>query len=191
VITIVLAIWTGLLGLVSVLNIAAFDWSRMPTWFWFFAYLGFPFAAAWIARSQRAAASDATSPALPDAAKVVLAVVGAVATLIGIALLLAPGFMVTLWPWGVSPLLAHIYCAPFLAYGIGFLYAATCRSWLEVRIPVVGTLVFTVGALVASYLHSSTFNPALPSVWIWFGAFGASTLALIGLMALSYRRQVA
>ena len=61
----ILAVWTGMLGLVSILNVAAFDWSRDPTWFWFVAYLGFPLLAAWVLWCQRGNDAEASGPPAP------------------------------------------------------------------------------------------------------------------------------
>ena len=53
VVTLMLALWTGMLGIVSTLNIAVFDWSLRTTWFWFVAYIAYPLIALWLACCQR------------------------------------------------------------------------------------------------------------------------------------------
>jgi hypothetical protein len=84
--------------------------------------------------------------------------------------------MTTVWPWPVAALVAQIYGAPFLAFGVGSLYAARQRAWSEVRITVLGTLVFALGVLTASLIHSGLFHPNSPSAWLWFGGFGIASL---------------
>ena len=189
VVTVLLAIWTGGLGLVSLLNFTAFNWARDPTWFWFLAYIAFPLIAAWLAWCQRAERSHPAGPPLPPLARGVLVVIGVIATLTALALLLAPRPMTTFWPWAVTPVLAQIYGAPFLAYGLGSLYAATQRTWTEIRIPVAGTFAFAVGVLTASWLHIGLFESTSPSALIWFGGFGLAALALI-MAAAAARRGV-
>jgi hypothetical protein len=191
VVVVILAVWTGMLGLVSALNIAAFDWARWPTWFWFHAYIGFPLVAAWIAWCQRGERAHPAGPVVPTLIRGVLLVEGAIATVVAVALLFAPRFMVTLWPWAVPPLLAQIYSAPFLAYGLGGLYAATQGTWAEVRIPILGTLAFAVGVLVASWLHAGLFNFGSPSAWVWFGGFVVASLALLTISATASPRRAA
>ena len=61
---------------------------------------------------------------------------------------------------------------------VGSLYAARQQRWAEVRIVIWATLVFSLGVLIASLLHSKLFNLAGPSAWLWFGGFGVATLAL-------------
>ena len=44
--------------------------------------------------------------------------------------------MTGVWPWKITPVLASIYSAPFLSYGVGSLYAAAQSTWAEIRIAV-------------------------------------------------------
>jgi undecaprenyl pyrophosphate phosphatase UppP len=114
---------------------------------------------------------------------------GIVATLLALGLLFVPSLMSTIWPWAITPLLAQLYSAPFLAYGIGSLYAARQRTWDDVRIVVTTVLVFALGVLVASKLHANLFNPHGLAAWLWFGGFFlvSVTLALFWLKQLSSR----
>jgi hypothetical protein len=184
VVTLILAVWTGLLGFVSVLNLIAFDWSRKPTWFWFFAYIGYPLIALWIVWCQRRENEHPAGPPLSSAVLTFLYLLGTIATVLALALLLAPHFMVTIWPWRAPVLLAQIYGAPFLAYGLGSLYAARQRTWSEVSIPVLGMLVFAMGVLAASTLHRNLFQMDTLSAWLWFGGFGLISLIMAALLTL-------
>jgi hypothetical protein len=182
--TVILAVWTGMLGLISVLNLSAFDWSRGPLWFWFVAYIGFPLVALWIAWCQRSETAHPDVEPISGALRAYFYVQGAVAVPLAVCLVLAPSAMTTVWPWSIPALVAHIYGAPFLAYGLGSLYAARQRSWSEVRIVVYGTLVFALSVLIASTLHANLFDPRSPSAWLWFGAFGLATVALTAFALL-------
>jgi len=179
VLTVILAVWTGMLGFVSVLNLSTFDWSRGPIWFWFVAYTGFPLIALWVAWCQRKETAHPEEGAMSGAMRAYFYAQGAISALLALCLLVAPRFMTTVWPWGIAVVVAQIYGAPFLAYGIGSLYAARQRSWREVRIVVYGTLAFALGVLIASMLHASLFDARAPSAWLWFGGFGIASLALL------------
>jgi hypothetical protein len=179
VVTLILALWTGMLGAVSVLNLSVFNWAHGPTWFWFIAYIGFPLIALWVIWCQRSETSHPADRPISQALRAYLLLQGAVATALALALLLMPQLMTTVWPWSIPVLVAQIYSAPFLAYGLGSLYAARQQAWTEVRIPVLGTLVFVLGVLAASLLHRGVFNPTAPSVWLWFGGFAIAGLALL------------
>ena len=179
-----IAIWTGTLGIVSLFHLEAFDWERVQVWIWFAAYITYPIIAAWIAWKQRARTAPASGSALSPALRGYLVVQGGLVTLLALGLLLAPTAMASAWPWSITPILAHIYGAPFLSYGLGSLYASRQRRWAEVRIPVYATLVFALGVLVASLLHRALFDFRSPAAWLWFGGFGLATLglALFGLV---------
>jgi hypothetical protein len=189
--TVILGVWTGVLGVVSLLHLNVFDWSWRPTWFWWFAYIWFPIGAAFIAWNQRRETGHPNEPALSPLLRGFLAVQGVVAVAIAIALLLAPTFTIGLWPWGISVLLTQIYSAPFLGYGIGSLYASRQHAWSEVRIPVIATFVLTLVAFGTSFLHSPSFNMANPSTWVWFCGFGAAALGLAAFIAVPRLRTAA
>jgi hypothetical protein len=179
-----IAIWTGMLGIVSLFHLEAFDWGRIQVWIWFIAYIGFPLIAAWVAWQQRSQTEHPPGLPLSNRFRTYLYVQGGLVTGLALSLLFAPGWMATLWPWKITPILAHIYSAPFLSYGLGSLYALSQRTWLEVRILVYATLVFTLGVLLASLCHVNLFNFGRLAPWLWFGgfAFSSAALALFGTM---------
>jgi hypothetical protein len=191
VVTAILGVWTGLLGIVSLLHLSAFDWSWRPTWFWWFAYIWFPIGAAFIAWNQRHEDSHADEPPLSPLLRGFLIAQGTVAVVLALGLLLRPTMMIALWPWAITPLLTQIYSAPFLAYGIGSLYAARQHGWSEVRIPVIATFVLTLVAFVTSFLHTALFNAANPSTWAWFGGLGLATLGLAVFLSVPRLRSSA
>ena len=178
VVTPMISIWTGMLGIISLFHLQAFSWPRTQVWIWFFAYICYPLIAAWLAWRQRVQEEHSQGPPLSGALRTYLYIQGAVATILALALLLAPGAMTTVWPWKITPVLTHIYSAPFLSYGLGSIYAARQRTCADVRIVVYATLVFALFVLIGSYLHAQLFKFGTPSAWLWFGGFGLATLAL-------------
>ena len=173
-----ISIWTGMLGIISVFHLAAFNWSRTQVWVWFFAYICFPIIAAWIAWRQRSQQEHAPGSPMSRAFRGYLYLQGGVDTLLGLSLLIAPTAMTALWPWKISPVLAHMYSAPFLSYGLGTLYAARQQTWPEVRLVVYLTLTFALLVLVGSSLHQQLFKFGTASAWLWFGGFGLAALIL-------------
>jgi hypothetical protein len=95
--------------------------------------------------------------------------------------------MVGVWPWNITRLLAQIYSAPFLAYGLSSLMLSRQKTWLEVRVVILGTFVFAFGVLLASALHRELFSGANLATWLWFGSFLLATVALGWLSVLSIR----
>ncbi|HYN87160.1 MAG TPA: hypothetical protein VER55_01460, partial [Ardenticatenaceae bacterium] len=233
-----IAIWTGMLFVVSLFHLGAFDYARPPVWIWFVAYFVYPLVALWLTwthRGGRGAASAgaptrtdegrgtacgdrhptaadpgrqtthrivSTTPAPPDGsgfagpiagqaalpawARTYLLAQGCIATAVALLLLLAPGPAVAIWPWKIGALMAQLYSAPFLSYGIGSLLLARRRTWAEVRVAVTATLVFAGGVLLASSIHRPSFGSPTPADWIWFGGFGLVTMMLALLTALAH-----
>ncbi|MEO7840673.1 MAG: hypothetical protein ABIU06_15115 [Anaerolineales bacterium] len=174
--TIIVAIWTGALFVISLFYLSEFDFSRGQVWFWFGAYIAYPLIGFWYAWTHRNRRDQATSPSLPAWIRTTLLIQGVILTLLALALLLAPDFMLTVWPWKVTRMLIQIYSGPFLAFGIGSLLLSRQRTWSALRIVVSGFFVLALGVLIASTIHRSLFSSANPATWIWFGGF---TLLLV------------
>jgi hypothetical protein len=177
-----IAIWTGMLFVVSLFHLGEFDFARQQTWGWFGLYLVFPLIAIGIAW-QRRADGAAAGPTLPGWASGYLLAQGAVTSLLALALLLAPAGMAARWPWPITPLLAQIYSAPLLSYGVGSLLLAGRQSWQAARIAIVATLVFAAGVLIASLIHRQLFANAGLGGWLWFGGFSVAT-AMLGVLTV-------
>ena len=177
-----ISIWTGLLLVVSVLSISAFDFSRLPVRIWFASYLIYPLIALVLAWQQRARVKDdLPGPPLPSWARDFMLSQGAVVGVFALALILLPDLMVAVWPWKITPLLAQTYGGPLLAYGVGSWLFGRRRTWVGVRAVVPAMFVFTAGVLLASLLHRELFSIGDVADWVWFIAFSVATV-LLGLM---------
>jgi hypothetical protein len=167
-----ITLWTGGLLVVSVLHLSRFDPGRSQTWVWFAAYLAYPVLAGAIAWRMRMHREPGGGPALSIWLRSWLVGQGIVLTAVALWLLCLPDVAVEIWPWAITPLLAQLYGAPFLSYGLGSLYAARQRAQADVRLYLIGTEVFAAGVLLASVLHVGLFSPAKLVTWIWFGGLG-------------------
>lgn len=183
----VIAIWTGMLFIVSLFYLDEFDYTRTQVWIWFGAYLIYPLIALWLLWQHRAQSGPLSGSALPEWVRRYLFSQGAIVTLLALSLLLAPDLMVNLWPWKITRLLAQIYSAPFLAYGLSSLMLSNQHTWSEVRVVVIGTFMFAFGVLLASLIHRQLFSPANVATWVWFGGFALATVTLGSLSIYSLR----
>ena len=179
VVSLVLAVWTVMLGIVSTINLPTFNWTLRPVWFWFVAYTSFPIVGWYVVWSQRNETEAGPGPPMSSGLRAYFYAQGILLTALALALFAAPNAMTTLWPWPMPPVVAQLYSAPLLAFGFGALYAAQQRTWAEVRQTVVAMLVFAASVLVVSIIHAGLFSISAPSSWIWFGGFGLAGLALL------------
>ncbi len=181
-----ISVWTGALAIVSLVHLAEFDFGRTQTWVWFAAYLVYPLIAAWIAWRMRGNHEHSPGAAIPGLLRGYLLAQGGVLVLLALGLFLFPDAAAGAWPWPITPLLAQIYGAPFLSYGLGSLCAARQETRPEVRLFLVGTLVFAAGVQVSSGLHRALFSSTSPAAWIWFVGFATMAVALAAALFLTF-----
>ena len=175
------AVWTGGLFVVSLFHLEAFDLddATARVTIWFAAYLVYPLIAVGLMWRHRHETGDVHGgPPLPAWVRAYLRVQGGVAGAVALALLLAPGTMVDVWPWPITTLLAQIYFAPLLAYGVGSFVLAGQHSATDIRVGTITMLVFAVGVLVASTLHLDLFSAGDVGDVLWFSAFSAAAVGL-------------
>jgi hypothetical protein len=107
-----IAIWTGLLFVVSIISLSAFDFSQIPVWVWFASYLIYPIVAiVMTVRDREPVTDDLPGSPVPAWARLTLQVQGALGLALALPLLLAPDFMVSIWPWRLTPLRRRLMVA--------------------------------------------------------------------------------
>jgi hypothetical protein len=175
-----IGIWTGMLFVISLLNVSAFDFNLLPVQIWFASYIIYPIISLWMTVQQPDLMKAGDLPGLPLAgwAKGFLLIQGILFSLLAILLFFAPAFMTTLWPWKVTTVLAQMYAGPLLSYGLGSLWFSRQEKWLGVRAILPGMLVFTATTAVISFIHIGLFSfNELPDL-LWFGWFILASLFL-------------
>ena len=191
IVTPMIAIWTGTLCVVSLFYLELFLWARVQVWIWFLAYTIYPLVALWISWRRRKDREPGPGGPASRGARTSLAILGVVTTALAVALLVAPAAMAAVWPWRISPVLAQIYGAPFLSYGLGSWISSRPRPWSEARIVVISTAVFTLLVLGASIVHRGLFDPGRPATWVWFSGLFVASVALLTFAIDHARRRVA
>ncbi len=181
-------IWTGMLFIVSLFYLDEFDYSRTQVWIWFGAYLIYPLIALWLVWNNRHLRERIPGAMLPRWVRRYFAIQGLAVTILALFLLLFPERMVGVWPWTITRLLAQLYSAPFLAYGLSSLMLSRQHTWPEIRVVVTATFVFAFGVLFASFLHRQLFSLVDVSMLLWFGGFLLATIVL-GVLTLRTIRE--
>jgi hypothetical protein len=175
-----IGIWTGMLFLISLLNLNAFDFNLLPVQIWFASYIIYPIISFWMTLQQSHLMKAGALPglALSGWAKGFLLLQGILFSLLAGLLFFAPALMSMLWPWKVTPVLAQMYAGPLLSYGLGSLLFSQQEKWLGVRAILPGMLVFTATTVIISFLHSQLFSFREIADLLWFGWFMLSSLLL-------------
>ncbi len=186
------AIFTGLLFVSSLLNLSGFDFSKPVVWLWFVTYFSYPLVALILLwrRSRGSANGNMTVPSLPTWVRSFLLIQGIIVAVVAIVLLFFPDSIVPLWPWKITARLAQFYSGPLLAYGVGSVIFALRSTVQDMKVIAPAMLGFTASALIVSIIHSSLFSFAEITDVLWFIFFAASSvlLALITVQALQTNR---
>jgi hypothetical protein len=175
-----IGIWTGMLFIISLHNLSAFDFGLLPVQIWFASYIIYPLISIWMTVRQPnlMQAASLPGPALARPAKLFLLAQGILMSVLAVALFFAPSLMSTLWPWKVTPLLAQMYAGPLLSYGLGSLWFSTQRQWLGVRAIAPAMLAFSLTTVIVSFLHLSLFSFSEVADLLWFAWFLLATVML-------------
>ncbi len=175
-----IGLWTGMLCIISLLNLSVFDFALLPVKIWFASYILYPLIAIWMTVRQPSMtyAASLPGPALDGWARNFLLVQGILVTLLSVALFFAPAFMTTVWPWKVTPVLAQMYAGPLLSYGLGSLLFSRQEQLLGVRALVPAMLAFTATTVVVSFMHVNLFSFSEVADLLWFGWFILATILL-------------
>lgn len=176
-----IGLWTGMLCIISLLNLSVFDFNLLPVKIWFASYIIYPLIAIWMTVRQPSMTQSASlpGPALDGWARNFLLVQGILVTVLSVALFFAPAFMSTLWPWKVTPVLAQMYAGPLLSYGLGSLLFARQEQLRGVRALVPAMLAFTATTVLISFLHINLFSFSEVADLLWFGWFMLATILLV------------
>jgi hypothetical protein len=175
-----IGIWTGILFIISLLNLTVFDFNLLPVQIWFASYIIYPIVALWmtLSKSPRKEAGDLPGHELASWARGFLLVQGILFSLLAVFLFFAPAFISTLWPWKVTTVLAQMYAGPLLSYGLGSLLFARQKKWLGVRSILPAMLIFTVTTVIISFMHIALFSLNEVADLLWFGWFILASLIL-------------
>ena len=175
-----IGVWTGMLFIISLLNLGAFDFSRLPVWIWFTSYIIYPIISIWMTMRQppQTGISALPGPRLAGWAKGFLFVQGILFCLLAVLLFFAPAFMSTLWPWSVTTVLAQMYAGPLLSYGLGSLLFSRQDTWRGVQAILPGMLVFSTATVLVSFMHLGLFSFNQIADLLWFGWFSIASFLL-------------
>ena len=176
-----IGLWTGMLCIISLLNLNVFGLNLLPVQIWFASYIIYPIIAIvmTIRQPSMTQAASLSGPTLDRWAKNFLLTQGILITLLSVALFFAPQVMSTLWPWKVTPVLTQMYAGPLLSYGLGSYLFSKQEQWLGVRSIVPAMLSFTLITVIISFIHINLFAFNEIADLLWFAWFIFSSVVLV------------
>src|SRR5947209_13659282 len=137
-------IFATLMGIATILHWDRFNHSYLS----FFAWVGMYFTAPLIVlllwlrnRSTDPAPQTSSDRRVPRLVRLVIGIVGGLTLFTSIVLFLQPGFMISAWPWQLTPLTARVMGALFALTGVGELAIALGVPWSAVRVALQRQLI--------------------------------------------------
>ena len=174
------ALFTGMMIVLTALNREAFDWDLGPVKVWVLSYVVYPpiglALAGWM-RWRRDPPSG-PGPVTPWVRVLVWTMAGAFGVL-SLLLLFAREAMVDVWPWPVSNGVAQFYGGPFLTLAwVCGAHAWSAEADDDLLWLTPALLAFTATTLGFSIHHRALFELGDVAAWLWFGALAAASVAL-------------
>jgi hypothetical protein len=178
--------FASLLGIATILHWDRFNHSHISFFTWTALYFTTPFLviAVWLvnrARDQRLA--EAGDILLPVALRVMIGLVGAVTSLVGLLLFVFPQIMVQVWAWTLTPLTARVLGAMFALPGIVGIGIAFEPRWSAARIILQSQCLSIVMILIAAVRARGDFQPENPITWLFVGGLAGLLILLVLLYA--------
>ena len=119
---------------------------------------------------------------VPHLVRLVIGIVGGLTLLTSIVLFLQPRFMISTWPWQLTPLTARVMGALFALTGVGELGIALDVRWSAARIALQSQMIGIAAIGLAIVFSWNNFHQANALTWI----FIASILFLLIASPLLY-----
>ncbi len=178
--------FTGLLLLVTLLNLNAFDFDLAPVWVWTVSYIVYPIVAIVLTISvwRRGGFSEPENPSdrtIPRWGRAALQCLAAGSAIVGLLLLVDRELMVRVWPWKVSNGLAQFYAAPILAIAFCAWRYSRRNRWASLQAFAPALLALGGATVASSVRHRAVFGATGLSEVVWYSAFGL--IAVFGFVS--------
>lgn len=175
-----------LMGIATILHWNRFNHGYLSFFAWVGLYFTTPFIVflLWLRNRATDPGPTGTFPdrRVPYPVRLVIGLVGGLTVLISIILFLQPGFMISTWPWQLTPLTARVMGALFALTGVGELGIALDARWSAVRIALQSQMIGIALIALAIVFSWSNFHQANPLTWV----FIVSILFLLVVSPLFY-----
>ena len=168
------ALFAALLGVATGLHWDRFSHGNVTFWVWTVLYVVAPplVVLAWLLNSRHGRPPAPADVRIGPAVRAVMALVGAIALIQGLALFVAPELMLPLWPWALTPLTARVIGA-VLCLGLAGVLVAADGRWSAAQLLLEVELVMVVFIAIAAVRSRHSFDATRPLTWILAVGFAA------------------
>ena len=159
-----------LMGIATILHWDRFNHGYISFFAWVALYFTTPFIVflLWLRnRSTDPGPQTSSDRHVPGLVRLITGIVGSLTLLTSIFLFLQPGFMISTWPWQLTPLTARVMGALFALTGVGELGIALDIRWSSARIALQSQMIGIVAIALAIIFSWSNFNQTNPLTWLF------------------------
>jgi hypothetical protein len=159
-------VFASLLGVATVVHWDKFAHDHVAFWLWAGLYFTAPFLVigAWLGNRRYAAPAAAGDVLLRPVERGLVAAVGVLSLVQGVVMFVAPGALIDLWPWPLTPLTCRVVAAVFCLGGAGA-GAWLDPRWTSVRMMLQVEVLMLVPMLVAAVRASRELIPGHALTW--------------------------
>jgi hypothetical protein len=153
-----------------------FTVGSVPFIAWFASYLLPPpiFVGAYLWHQRRAASAPAADPPLPSWMWRLLVICGGGLTIGAVLVFIAPGLLIPIFPWQLTPLTARSLSAWLIAVGTLMLSMARENSPARVRLATPMLILLLPALLMQMLRYADQVNWGSPALWAALALFGVS-----------------
>ncbi len=173
----------------SLLHLDRFDFARWATWLWFFLFITIaPYSVYNLWRYRHLPVGNPTR--IPSAWRTYLLIQGTIFGLYGIALLLAPTFSTSFWPWVIDEFHGRVYSAIFLTGAAGSLMLLPKAASIEFLTLGMTQTILGLFSLLGLFLGDASLHRvhwSSPGTWVWLSGFAILFLLGLGLIGFALR----
>ena len=177
--------FASLLGIATILHLDRFNHAHLAFWLWAILYATTPFIvpSVWFLNQRSTSGGPARQAlCLPKFAVVIIGLAGISALLVAVLSFLSPEFMISVWPWKLSPLTARITGSEFALFGVFAAVVVFDQQWDSLRLLLRTQLASPIFFLIAVWVSRYDFNWANPMAWVFVAnVVGLFVLGIPGL----------
>jgi hypothetical protein len=183
--------FASLMFVATLLHWDRFSHGNIAFWAWASIYAITPLLVlgTWLRnRSADPGTADARDAPIPLALRWALGILGAIVLTVGIFLFAAPGVLVTVWPWSLTPLTARVIGSCFALTGTFGLTIVGDHRWTSARIALQSQALGVTLILVGSARAWGEFDSGKLVTWLFVGGLAAMLVAIVAAYFTLERR---
>ena len=176
--------FASLLGIATILHWDRFNHSHISFYVWAILYFTTPFLvfAVWLRnRKTDSGIPEPNELIIHPMIRLLVGIIGLITLAVSLLLFLQPLFMISIWPWLLTPLTARVVGAMFALPGIVGLGIATEKRWSAARIILEAQGLSIAMILIAAAFSWSDFDQSNPLTWLFVGGLGFMLVAIVAL----------